>query len=59
VALRLLDALIGSARRKGYKEMFARVLGTNRGMFSFLERRGFAITDSQEGAVVKIGRLRL
>lgn len=59
VGERLLVALIESARRRGYTEMRAQVLATNRTMIEFLRRRGFGISDSPDGAHLKLATISL
>jgi acetyltransferase len=56
---RLLVALIESARRRGYTEMRAHVLATNRTMIDFLHHRGFGISDSPDGAHQKLATISL
>lgn len=59
VGRRLLECLIEAARSVGHHEIVARILATNRPMFALVQRRGFAVEDSSEGAAVKVARLVL
>lgn len=56
---RLLAALIESARRRGYTEMRALVLATNREVIDFLQHRGFGISDGAEGAHLKLATISI
>lgn len=59
VGRRLLDRLVDAARRKGHEEMFAQILATNRPMLALVKRRGFTVSDSNEGLGVKVAQLLL
>jgi GNAT superfamily N-acetyltransferase len=59
VGRRLLEGLIDSARQKGHQEIFARILTTNAPMLALVQRRGFAVSDSDDGPAVKMARLLL
>jgi acetyltransferase len=59
VGKRLIEALFESARRRGLKKMHARTLASNQRMIAFLRGRGFTISDSAEGAAVKLASIAL
>jgi acetyltransferase len=59
IGKRLIDALLEGARRKGITEVHGRILASNRRMIEFVRRRGFTVSDSAEGAALKIARIRL
>jgi len=47
------------ARARGLRRMFGHVLAENRGMLGLAQKLGFAISDSQEGPMVKRAMLAL
>ena len=59
VGKRLIEALFESARRRGLREMHAQTLASNRRMIAFLKKRGFTVSDSAEGAAVKLASIAL
>lgn len=59
IGQRLMDALIGSARRRGLREMHAHILASNRRMIKFMQGQGFEIADSDQGPSVKIATMAL
>ena len=59
IGKRLIEALLEGARRKGITEVHGRILASNRRMIEFMRRRGFTVSDSAEGAALKIARIRL
>lgn len=59
VGKRLIEELFESARRRGLREMHAQTLASNRRMIAFLRGRGFTISDSAEGAAVKLASIAL
>jgi len=59
VARRLLDRLIEAARQKGDSKITARILAMNEPMLSLVKRRGFTLSDSEQGATVKLAQLSL
>jgi acetyltransferase len=59
VGRRLLDCLIDAARHKGHVAITARILATNQPMLTLVTRRGFSVSDSEQGASVKLAKLAL
>jgi GNAT superfamily N-acetyltransferase len=59
IGKRLIEALLERAKRKGITEVHGRILASNRRMLEFMRRRGFTISDSGEGAALKIARIQL
>ena len=59
IGKRLIEALLEGARRKGITEVRGRILASNRRMIEFMRRRGFTVSDSTEGAALKIARIDL
>jgi len=59
IGKRLIEALLEGARRKGITEVRGRILASNRRMIEFMRRRGFTVSDSAEGAALKIARIDL
>jgi GNAT superfamily N-acetyltransferase len=56
LARRLLEALIGSARRQGFKRMTGYVLATNTGMLALARRMGFVPAQSCDPTVRVVRR---
>jgi L-amino acid N-acyltransferase YncA len=59
VGRRLLAALVDNAKQRGCREMHARVLATNRGTLTFLQRQGFTVLDAGAEPWVKFARRAL
>ena len=59
VGRRLLDRLIQAARERGDSTITARILATNQPMLTLVKRRGFTLSDSDEGPAVKLAQLSL
>ena len=59
VGRRLLDRLIEAARQRGDSKISARILATNEPMLTLVERRGFTLSDSDQGPAVKVAQLYL
>lgn len=56
LARRLLDALIRSAQRQGFKRMTGYVLATNTGMLALARRMGFVQVANREDPTVRVVR---
>ena len=59
IGKRLIETLLERARCKGITEVHGRILASNRRMIEFVRRRGFTVSDSAEGAALKIASIRL
>ena len=59
VGRRLLDRLIEASRQRGDSKITARILATNEPMLTLVRRRGFTLSDSEQGATVKLAQLSL
>ena len=59
IGKRLIEALLEGARRKGITEVCGRILASNRRMIEFMRRRGFTVSDSAEGAALKVAKIHL
>jgi len=55
----LMQALMESAKSRGIKEIYGRILGSNLGMIEFVRGCGFEIMNSAEGSWLKIATLSL
>jgi GNAT superfamily N-acetyltransferase len=59
IGKRLIEALLERAKRKGITAVHGRILASNRRMLEFMRRRGFTVSDSAEGAALKIAKIHL
>ena len=59
IGKRLIEALLERAKSEGIAEVHGRILASNRRMLEFMRRRGFTISNSAEGAALKIAKICL